>query len=405
MYNQSGLFVMQLIHREARLHAKWHEIKQSAHPPTTRRDLAELLQAALDLSQKYQAWEKSIPPVWRYEMAPNTPEVRATYDERWQRVLSSRGAPEEIHSYSNLKICWVWGFYRTSRMFLLRDLLEMLNWMFRLPEVDPVAVAPLSPNFASPFPLDNEVAPVTFDSLALRTHHASATLDLVHLIKKSCSAILGSFTVPVYGKSYTDVMGMRGYVNLWPLGIMDAVLRSGLVPDSQSPPAHRTAPPHASPAPVPDVLSMNMHAPYPTPAYAPPHPDAVKLEDEFLPNASLPSYTYAKRPVPKYNPAAPKTHIFDSSAPHPYDHPVPQIELDGAATIYRSADHSAAFLGFEEINACTPAIDVAARREWLNAMLYYAASRLGIKKGLYVPLTEGLLPVVRGRVDGWDGLG
>lgn len=200
-------------------------------------------------------------------------------------------------------------------------------------------------------------------------------------------------------------MGMRGYVNLWPLGIMDAVLRSGLVPDSQSPPAHRAAPPHASPAPVPDVLSMNMHAPYPTPAYAPHHPNAVKLEDEFLPNAPLPSYTYAKRPVPKYNPAAPKTHIFDSSAPHPYDHPVPQIELDGAATIYRAADHSAAFLGFEEINACTPAIDVAARREWLNAMLYYAASRLGIKKGLYVPLTEGLLPVVRGRVDGWDGLG
>ncbi|KAF9693552.1 hypothetical protein EKO04_008529 [Ascochyta lentis] len=292
MYNQSGLFVMQLIHREARLHAKWHEIKQSANPPTTRRDLAELLQAALDLDHKYQAWEATLPLIWRYQMMPNTPEARATYDGKWQKlILNSRGAPEEIHSYSNLKRCWVWGFYRTSRMFLLRDLLEMLNWMFRLPEADPVNTAPLSPNFASPFPLENEVSPVTFDSAALRIHHSFATVHLVNTIEKSCSAILGSFTVPVYGKLYEDVMGMRGYVNLWPLGIMDAVLRSGLVPDSEassSPPSTGTHTPqaHTSSAPVPDVLMQNMHHPYPTPPYpthSPPPTDNVKQEDDFLP--------------------------------------------------------------------------------------------------------------------------
>ena len=32
-------------------------------------------------------------------------------------------------------------------------------------------------------------------------------------------------------------------------------------------------------------------------------------------------------------------------------------------------------------------------------MLYYAATDLGIKKGLYVPLTEGLLPTVKAKVD------
>lgn len=394
MYNQTGIFVMQLIHREARLHAKWHEIKQSANPPTTRRDLAELLQAALDLDQKYQAWEVNIPTIWRYKMEPNSPEVRATYDGRWQKlVLNSRGAPEEIHSYSNLKRCWVWGFYRTSRIFLLRDLLEILNWMFRLPEADPVMAAPLSSSFASPFPLENEVAPVTFDSTSLRVHHSFATVHLVNIIEKSCSAILGSFTVPVYGKSYEDVMGMRGYVNLWPLGIMDAVLRSGLVPDSQapaSPPSTGSHTPqsHASPAPVSDVLTQNMHQAYPTPS-----PHAGRSPASFTPDTDVPSHSnaaHARHPshhrrtdsksTPLWNPSAPKTHIFDSSAPHPYDHPVNLPTLDFDITKPKK-------------------IDIAARREWLNCMLYYVAAELGIKKGLYVPLTEGLLGTVRGKVE------
>lgn len=393
MYSQSGMFVMMIIHREARLHAKWHEIKQSAEPPTNRRDLAELLQAALDLDRKFQAWEVNIPPIWRYQMEPNTPEVRATYDSKWQRlVLSSRGAPKEIHSYSNLKTCWLWGFYRTSRMFLLRDLLEMLHWMFRLPEADPVFVAPLSPNFASPFPLEDEVGPVTFDSASLRAHHSTATTHLVSIIEKCCSAILGSFTVPVYGKSYEDVMGMRGYVNLWPLGIMDAVLRSGLVPDSQAPMSPPGSGPHSpqtrsSPAPVPDVLTQNMHQSYITPPpYQSRSPEAIKQEEAFdplIPEAphERHSFSHARtdsNQTPLWNPAAPKTHIFDSSAPHPYDHPV-NLPPGGDATPRK--------------------LDVAARREWVNCLLYYTATDLGIKKGMYVPLTEGMLPTVKAKVD------
>lgn len=334
-----------------------------------------------------------MPPIWEYQMKPNTPEIRVTYDERWQRLmLSSRGAPDEIHSYANLKRCWVWGFYRTSRMFLLRDLLEILNWMFRLPEADPVTVAPLSPNFASPFPLENEVAPVTFNGAALRNHHADATVHLINVIEKSCSAILGSFTVPVYGKSYEDVMGMRGYVNLWPLGIMDAVLRSGLIPDSRapiSPPGtgHHSPQHQGSPAPVPDVLTQNMHHPYPTPPYQARSPESIKQEEEFhplVPEAPHERHFFSQhvdaKTTPVWNPATPKTHIFDSSAPHPYDHPV-----DLPAPDFRTAKPKK--------------MDVAARREWLNCMLYYAAMDLGIKKGMYVPLTEGLLPTVKAKVD------
>ena len=395
LYNEAGISVMQLIHREARLHAKWHEIKQSANLPTSRRDLAELLQAALDLDQKYQAWEANMPTIWRYKIELNAPEVRATYDVKWQKlVLNSRGAPEEIHSYPNLKRCWIWGFYRTSRIFLLRDLLEILNWMFRLPEADPVTVAPLSPNFVSPFPLEHEVAPVTFDSASLHVHHSFATAHLVNVIEKSCSAILGSYTVPAHGKSYDDVMGMRGYVNLWPLGIMDAVLRSGLVPDSQapiSPPGtrHHSPQTHTSPAPVPDVLAQNMHQSHLTPPpYQDRSPESITQEEEFpplIPEAPHERQSFSRHylestTTPLANPAAPKTHLFDSSAPHPYDHPVNLPALDFDITTPKK-------------------IDVAARREWLNCMLYYVATDLGIKKGMYVPLTEGLLPTVKAKVD------
>ena len=388
MYNQFGLSVMELIHREARLHAKWHETKKSANPPTSRRDLVELLQAALDLDQMYQSWETTIPLLWRYQIEPNTPEVRATYDRKWQRlILSGRGAPEEIHSYSNLKRCWTWGFYRTSRIFLLRDVLEILNWMFRLPETDSIVVTPSSPNSTSPSPLKNKVTTVT-DNAALRVHHSFATVHLVNVIEKSCSSILGSFTVPVYGKSYEDVMGMRGYVNLWPLGIMDAVLRSGLVPDSQA----SSSPPDTGhqelSTPVAEALTQNMHRPYQTPLYQSRSLTEIKREEERLsltPEAPNKRYSSSSCPVdakttPVYNPAAPKTHLFDFSAPHPYDHPVslPTLEFDITKP---------------------KKINVAARREWLNCMLYYTATELGIKKGIYVPLTEGLLPTVKAKVD------
>ncbi|KAH6639835.1 hypothetical protein C7974DRAFT_410787 [Boeremia exigua] len=434
MYNQTGIFVMQLIHREARLHAKWHEIKQSAHPPTTRRDLSELLQAALDLDAQYQNWENNKPAIWDYSATPNTPATRATYPRVWQAlILGARGAPQEIHAYPNLKRCWVWGFYRTSRMFLLRDLLEMLNWMARLPAADPLTNAPLPSHFASPFPLADQVAAVGFSRAALRAHRVRATGALVGVIEKSCSAILGSLTVEVYGKWDGDVMGMRGYINLWPLGIMDAVLCSGLVPDSSAVPTHSnhgygrngsvgsdtstgyTITPIAAlspapavlsapqtPLPVPDVLTQNMHHPYP-------------------PITRDPSLVAPR-----------KTHIFDSSAPHYYDAPpgdeTGAEEFEEAWAARRGSKdtrngrrvsgsrHTATTAPTATTATTAPTatstavrevegIDIPARRQWLNALLYYGAVELGIKKGLYVPVTEGWVGVVRGVVEGALGEG
>jgi hypothetical protein len=80
------------------------------------------------------------------------------------------------------------------------------------------------------------------------------------------------------------------------------------------------------------------------------------------------------------DPTAKKGHLFDSNPTHPYDHPLDLPPLD-----------------FDIVEP--KKIDVAARREWVNRLLYYISSELGIKKALYVPLTEGFLPTVKPQVD------
>lgn len=44
-------------------------------------------------------------------------------------------------------------------------------------------------------------------------------------------------------------------------------------------------------------------------------------------------------------------------------------------------------------------MDVTGKREWINSMLYYIGTELGIKKALAVPVMEGYMPIVKPRVD------
>jgi len=236
IYNDSNTLVIQLIWREAQLHALWHEAKQSNDPPTTRYDLQVLLKTALDLDLEYEAWESMLPPIWGYRVQPNTPEVRSTYDVKWQKLLlESKGAPGEIYIHPSLKKSWIWGFCRTSRMFLLRDTLEILNWMFRLPEPShssshsPVESMRGSANSDAD---TNSFTTSFLDTDSLRRQYTLSTAHLVDVIEKACCAIFGNFIVPVKGRSFEDMMGMRGYVCVWPLGTMDSILSSGLVPDA-----------------------------------------------------------------------------------------------------------------------------------------------------------------------------
>ncbi|KAF2849023.1 hypothetical protein T440DRAFT_469769 [Plenodomus tracheiphilus IPT5] len=400
LYTNFTVYVVRLIWREAKVHAQWHDIKRNSTLPTSRADLQDLLQSALDLDAAFQAWEADVPPAWRYHMEPNTPEARSRFESKWQDlVLTSNGAPPEIHLYPNLKRCWIWGFYRTTSMFLLRDILEMINWMFRLP------VQTLEPShneaqanldtFVSPYQQD----PAHLDDMALRTHYAIATVRLIYVIEKSCSAILSNLTVPIIAKRDGDLSGMRGYISLWPLGIMDAILGSGLIPDSNAP-FHTSdthhPPPQVSPQSIPTPQQAPVIVATAPKQTSPPTPDSYATAPQFSELSKLPPKLpteHSSSPPPLAPQALPhssrpsssaphetarKGHIFDSSPAHRYDQPISELQYDASG-------HT---------------IDVAARREWLNTLLYYIATDLGIKKAFYVPVTEGFMQKVKPKVDG-----
>ncbi|KAH7094494.1 hypothetical protein FB567DRAFT_556095 [Paraphoma chrysanthemicola] len=346
MYNSSNTFNIRLIWRTAQLHARWQQTKERAFPPQSRSDLQEILKTALHLDAEFQAWEDTLPPVWGYKVQLNTPEARSKYAPIWQKlILGSNGGPREIYSYSNLKRTWIGGFYRTSRMFLLRDTLEILNWMFRLPERPEIAtdmnVTP-KPAATKELLAEDEHLPL-LDNFTLRAQHSMTTDHLVDIIERSCSAVLSSFTVAIHGKSYEDVCGMRGYVVLWPLGTIDSILSAGLVPSTTD---------HISPGALPNDSPM----------------------------ATTNGNLEASTPPPVYDPTAAKGHIFDCQPKHPYDHPFDLSKLDISMPSSRR-------------------IDVPARREWINRLLCYIGTELGIKKALAVPYMEGYFQIVKPQVD------
>jgi hypothetical protein len=393
-YNESNTHVVELIWKEARLHALWHEWKQEASPHANRHDLLDMLQNALDLDVECKAWERSLPTAWKYQAVPNLPESRQTYASKWRKlILEGSGAPSEIHTYSNLKRCCVWGSYRTSRTFLLRDTLEILNWMLRMPEPELDVSSSHNKMDSAQFLSEPEWTAknskiTALDDLFLRILHSSTTTRLVDLIEEGCSAILGTLTALVDRKSLEDVMGIRGYILVWPLGTMDSVLSSGLVPN-------------CNPSMVQSTLS-SMQASPPLQS-APPtmqtwrHPlldrgsmDATEQGSSSQPatssrhrhSTSLPHTSTRSSPVtqPSSSATAKKPHAFDCTPRHPNDSPPTLPSLD--------------------FNIPEPkTMDVAAKREWLNSILYYIGSELGIKKALAVPLMEGYMPVVKPRVE------
>ncbi|KAF2642472.1 hypothetical protein P280DRAFT_505883 [Massarina eburnea CBS 473.64] len=421
-YSSSGVHVIQLIHGLAKMHSKWHEIKHSSLPPTGRLELYGLLQTALHLDTEFQAWEGTIPRTGRYQMESNTLDARSTYEARWRNfLLESRGAPDEIHSYPSIRRCWTWMFYRTCRMIILRDQLEILNWMFKLQPPTQEELAVYQQKNATP----EKPAPIIPDNVGLQIHHSFATMHLTNIVEKSSSAVLGTFTVPMYGKTDHDICGMRGYTVLWSLGVMDAVLKSGLIPDSGAP----ASPPNSAsassfqhrrtssggissfgqlmngiPAPSPAMFRMppqNMHSLYRQgPLNGPQLNEFPKLpplqtqtQTQMSPhstcNSQSPIHTHtspqassSKSRSPSPFPSAHKTkrHIFDSSPHHPFDSPTTLPTLD--------------------FSTPTPKpIDIAARREWINRVLCYLGIELGIKKALVVPITEGYLDTCRAQME------
>ncbi|KAE8843733.1 hypothetical protein HRS9122_04836 [Pyrenophora teres f. teres] len=346
LYNNSNVFVMTLIWKEAMVHAKWHEVKQSPNLPTSRLALYELMQNALQLDIEFQGWESSITPAWRYQMLPNTPEVRSTYSKKLQELFLEPSVP----------------------------------------------FVPMGP----PPTAQGQSVSAELSDRNLCLLHSVTTTHLVDVIEKSCSALIGSFTVPIHLKSFEDLCGMRGYISLWPLGVLDAVLSSGLVPNSNaadSPPARSytstSSPPYSyspqksqqtSPGSsdgLPSGTQAENHESYAT---APQFSELASIRPKSECDQTSSAGSSPSNSTPVYDHNAKKGHIFDSNPAHPWDHPfnLPLYEM-----------------GIAEPRQ----LDVAGIREWINRLLYYIASDLGVKKALYVPLTEGYMPTVKPAVD------
>lgn len=324
LFSNSNTFVIGLFWKVARLHSQWLDIRQDESPPCRREDLRLILQTALDLDAEYQLWESFLPPSWIYQAQSNTQDARSVYNTKWRRlILEGRGAPTEIHTYPHLRRCYIWSFYRTTRILLLRDTLEIINYASRLPAAE-IEYEPLPPTMSGSDETTLERIPILLDNESFIIYHFSTTECLIDVVEKSCSAVLANFTVPIYGKDPGDVMGLRGLSLQWILGTMDSLLSSGLIADSS-----------------PQIPSTNV------------------LTADGAPR---------------------RVHVFDLNSIQPNSKPI-DVSSPTFDTAYAKT------------------MNVAARREWLNRMLYYIGTELGIKKALAVPFTEGYLPIVKPEVD------
>jgi hypothetical protein len=386
-FDASGFAIVRLMESEVHVHVRWHKIKNDPILPASRSELRTIFNAALDLDTEFQDWESMLPANWRVQAEPNTVDIRNTYDTRWRNLmLGSRGAPEDIHSYPSLRRCTGWQFYRTSRIFLLRDLLEMLNWMSRLREQ--YSRGDHAQNLSAGDWKGDGCD--LLDDFELRQHRSLITANMVRTIEKSCSAVIGNFTCPIHGKCDEDVSGVRGMILLWSLGIIDSVLKSGLVPDTSL-----VAPRNDSEL----LLQTSIEAPnVPAPTFR----DLVSAQSghALVPNPSLqgsqtsdasqlqpttavpprPSNASSTSPDRSTQTPTPRGHVFDSGPYHPFDNPagLPPLDVDLGKPLH---------------------MDVAARREWLNRILYYIGTELGIKRALSVPATEGYLEVCKSQVE------
>lgn len=427
---------MLLVHREAQLHAKWHETKHSSHPPTTRNQLEDFLQTALELDADLQEWESMIPRHWRYRIDLNTASARAVYDPKWRDLfLGSRGSPKEIHSYSKLNLCWIWVFYRTTRILVLRDLLEVLNWMFKLaPPSPPLSEHMFSTQHNTSSSTSAAATAVALDNARLKISHNFATTQLASVVEKSTAAMFGIFNAPIYGKVDHDIVGMRGYIMMWSLGVMDAALKTGLVPDAGSPitptdDANRINnlfsfqwPTEGTGTEVPEqsqsnttmseqmemwnedtmnasgshtaMMSDQMNIQWPAEHQLQAN-DFSAAQSFTLPAVHHYHSNSASPPLPSISPSRSqsqpilsspptKAHIYDSSPTHPFDLPSPQDN-------HSNNPHSTDSFTITKLTR----IDVAARREWINRILYFIASEMGIRTAFAVPASEGFMEVCK----------
>lgn len=98
-----------------------------SHPELSQADLV-LVQEALAVDLKLQAWCHSLPPEWS---PVSTHSITINNRSSWSaKLLASPGAPEYATRYSNRLAAFDWNACRASQLLLH---LEILSFVFQLP--------------------------------------------------------------------------------------------------------------------------------------------------------------------------------------------------------------------------------------------------------------------------------
>jgi len=150
-----------------------------------------------DIDTRFERWMETLTEEFNYEKFPLT----LTPHWSWlNSLLTAPGAPKVGHRYSNLSVAARWTGWRTTRLILNGNMLEMCRTMSDAP----------------PHGLDMEMS----INIHRRTKIVSRMLSLANSI---CEAAVSLFTIaiPAHPEADTsiDIPAMRGYSILWPLFI------------------------------------------------------------------------------------------------------------------------------------------------------------------------------------------
>ncbi|PSN58638.1 hypothetical protein BS50DRAFT_510061, partial [Corynespora cassiicola Philippines] len=393
IYGVPDAHLVRLLHNATSLHHRWLKLKHDFRSPPCCQKFQSLSKEALDMDADFQVWEGNLTIYWRSKVERNTRRTNSSTKHGHNDLLfSHRGAPKEIRTHVSLRVSWIKLIYQTARIVLLRNALEIMNCMLRLSR--PTCHPTTGRKCGSSSHLATSSA--TIDITTLYARHAFSLRNLVDTIEKSCATILGHLSVIVPGESTGDVIGMRGYTLLWTLGVLDAVLSGGLVPQpstssrsNRAPPKtnqmHSTAPISSSkllvdkktnafydfsalPEHKPNISYNNFGVDGPKETSCSTSYQAVSASQDpvCVPfSASIPFHSQSIAILEKCL----KGHVFNSA---------PRLQCDATEPLV------------VDFPITKPAHMYAPfRREWLNQMLVYIAREAGIKKALIVPLTEG----------------
>jgi hypothetical protein len=165
--------------------------------PIDLNEIQRFINKAEEIDQGLEKWTETLPIEFYYEKYPTT----LTSCSSWLNpLLTAKGAPEVGHRYSSFGIAARWTIWRTTRLILSGNMLEMCRTMCDAP-------------------------PLGFDAgVPINMHRRRKLISrMLVLGGEICEAAISHFTssIPAHPEPETslDVAGMRGFSLLWPLFI------------------------------------------------------------------------------------------------------------------------------------------------------------------------------------------